>query len=382
MKKIFILLFLVFTNFAQAYSVFTVGNDRWNANVTSHIFAIGYGGEVGLQFLETSMARIRKIQEEYPQDQIVVFWALNSSYQSDRNVLRNVGVNILEANDQSLTDTAIYKYTQALKSIRSFHMVGHSSALYGFGLQKDSRLKVDATKMGHLKNRLTKDAVIVLHGCNTGFYMAPQLSQLLSVPVLGSMTSTDFQNVFEDQEWYHNNPGQYPSTGSWSSSNSISFRSRVSCSSMGCSRMKPNNHPYVGGWGQYFTGLAFYKSFCNFKLSSKGEERCRLGLQQMLRTWPSVQSNNFANTDTYRETVLDFLCPRLAGHSVSQKCRNVLNGTSESFFFGKQMRCHLSGCEFQAIQTQGGNVTFDSPDYGNETLLKEYQLYMGFLQRR
>jgi len=379
MKKWFLIFLLAFSNLAQAYSIFTVGSEKWSANKTSHIFAVGYGEELGLQFLQAAMTRVKKIQEEYPQDQILVFWALHNTQEKDKKVLSQLGVNILENNDRSLTDSVIYRYTQVIRAIRSIQLVGHSSAVYGFGLQKGSRLRPDAAKMEHLKERLTRDAVIVLHGCNTGFYMAPQLSQLLSVPVLGSLTSTDFQNIFEDQNWYHNNPGQYPSEGSWASANLLSYKTKTNCSSMGCSRLKPNNHPYTGGWGQYTTGLPFYKAFCKFKLNSKGEERCRLGLQQMLRTWPSVQNKNFSSAETYRESVIDFLCPRLAGHDVSQKCRNSLNGVNQSFFFGKQMRCDLSGCEFEAFKTAEGNYTFNSRDYGNDTLMREFQIYMSFL---
>lgn len=379
MKVGFVLFLLMFTSWVQAYSIFKVGYEQLSSQRATHVFAVGYGKELGLQFLQTAITRIKKIQEVYPQDQIVVFWALHDTYEKDLNVLNGLNVNIIEANSRALTDDIIYRYTNSFKAIRSIHLVGHSSALYGFGLQSGSRLNVSPEKMAHLKRKLTKDAVIVLHGCNTGFYMAPQLSKELSVPVLGSLTSTDFQNIFEDSNWYHNNSGQYPRAGSWATSNSISFDDQIRCHRMSCTRLKPNNHPYAGHWGKYSTGLPFYKAFCHFSQNSRGSEKCRLGLQQMLKTWPSVEARNFSSNDAYRETVLDLLCPRLAGHSITKKCRETLSGSDQSFFFGKQMRCGLDSCEFDAIKTRDGLITFDSPDYGNETLKREYQMYMSFL---
>ncbi len=371
----------------QAYTVFTTGSS-FNWNQETDVFVIGYGTGSGGLFVYTALARARKQVQMNPGRQILMIWAREDGQSKDVAFIKRLGHTVLGANDSKLSMNSTIHFLEKVRRITSLHFVGHSSASYGFGLQPGMRFQESKSKLNSLKKNFADGAFIFLHGCNTGFISAPELSEIFELPVLGSLTSTDFQQLHNDGKWYWNNKGQYPE-GGWD---------KGACQGGSCYRLKANNHPYTGSWGKYQTGLSFHKAFCNFDLGrtglfsrKKGIEVCYQGLWNAIKTWPSVESiQPWSDYGTYKEVIADYLCPNLDGHSVDKNCRAVLDEaergvvSNKKFFWGNQPECNLRGCNWgtniQNVSGLGRVQGFIGPDAGNKTIAEEYQLYLKLYQ--
>ena len=367
----------------HAYTAFSLDRSfDWKRE--SDIFIVGYGKDAGTLFLDTALARAKNQIATFPGRQVLVIWARENGQSRDQEIVSNRGYSILSSNDSELSMNTTVAWLEKMKKISSLHFVGHSSAWYGFGLQPRQRFTQDKNKLTKLKNNFTDGAYIYLHGCNTGFNSAPELSNILELPVLGSLTSTDFQQKHSNGQWFWNNKGQYPE-GGWDSR---------ACNGVECFRLKANNHPYTGSWGKYEVGLSFHKAFCNFDLGrsglfsrKKGIDVCYQGLWNAIKTWPSTSSiREWTDRETYKEVIADFLCPKLDGHSVDKTCRSVLataergQVSTQKFYWGDQLECNFNGCNW-GVRTQ--NVTgigkvqiFTGSDAGNRTIANEYLLYL------
>lgn len=389
---------LVFASLAtaNAYTVFTI-NDRGSSWQETDVFVIGYAGGVGNQFVAVAATRAYKILERYPDRKMVFMYAMDSSQARDRQTASQVaGAKITVSNSSSLTMDIVVRELAKHSRITSLHFSGHSSALYGFGLQKGQRFTPDRNKLIGLKRNFTDGAYIYLHGCNTGFTSATGLSEIWELPVFGSLTSTDFQQLHADGEWYWNNKGQYPDRGGWRRANNLSFEAPKSCQTLACHRLKANNHPYTGGWGKYETGLPFFKAFCRFPLNnSRSYQRCTSGIWEAILTWPSTQNlsrRGFSRSE-YIGVVKDYLCPKIDGYSVDRGCSQVLDQSlnsgsvsSSKFFWGNQPSCSFSGCDVYQTSGRsnlGGSRTtlFTSRDAGNSALVQEFRMYLELYDR-
>ena len=96
-----------------------------------------------------------------------------------------------------------------------------------------NRLSIKTIGIEKLKGHFSNDAYLFLHGCNTGFILAPFLSKLHS-----------------DGEFYLTAKGFSPNSD-WAHRNKNSYNFETSCRYGKCLRLKPDNHPYIGYWGEY-----------------------------------------------------------------------------------------------------------------------------------
>lgn len=377
MKKLLSLIFCVLClQTANAYTIFTL-NGGLDNNKTTDVYIIGYGPEMATLFAQSAIANALKVNELYPERQQLFFWAFDRGEEEDLNFVMSKGFSVVETNKNKLNMSKILPYLKGLKSISSFHFFGHSSAWFGLGLQEGMRFDEGASKISFMKSLFTPNAYAILHGCNTGFYSAPNLSKIWQIPVFGSLTSTDFQKLHNNGNWYHNNEGQYPS-GGWASTNTLSFLENKPCRDSACIRMKANNHPYTGHWGTYDIGLPFLKAFCNY--DSKGN--CSKGIVEAVLSFPSVvATNNTPTVEEYKKLVTDFLCPQMPDSSVNANCRKILSGENPNakYFRGAQLNCSLSTCDFEIREKwtlRGKRREFIGQDAGNAALQKEYFLLM------
>lgn len=360
---------------SYAYSVFTLKKVNWGQVKTVDVFIAGFGKELGLQFLYGAITRARMHDELYPDSRAqVVIWAEENGKREDRATLLQRGMHILEVNHWHLRDRSIAKEIRKLPPVSSLHVVSHSSAVYGFALQHNYRTNSDAKLWQQIKDRFTDDFYIFLHGCNTGFLLAPALSKVVKRPVFGSLTSTDFQQIFENDQWYHNNPGtgEFPTGLAKKQVNDVLFSTNESCWKGFCHRMMSNEHNYHGYWGNYTVGLPFYKPFCNFAYSDPG--RCMKGIAQAVYTTTAI------GAQSWEDKVEDFLCPRMADPKVHSRCVAALkNGGEQNFYRGNTLQCSLKGCDFSLTHTRkGGNkvTNFVGDDAGVKPFEQEYQLLM------
>jgi len=375
--KWFVLSLLFVCQSVMAFNVFTL-NSQLDSSKTTDVYVVGYGPEMATLFLQAAVTNAKRQNELFPERQQLIVWALDNGAEKDLAVLQRQNFTIIDSNSNKLTMTKLVPILKQLTSISSFHFFGHSSAWFGLGLQEGSRFDDSSSKISFMKELFTEDAYAIFHGCNTGFFSAPKISEIWEIPVLGSLTSTDFQRVHNDGHWYHNNEGQYPH-GGWSNSNGLSFENSKSCQNMSCYRMKPNNHSYTGHWGSYEIGLPFMKVFCNFS-NQKGN--CSLGTVKALLSYPTeIYSNSTPSREVFQAIVTDLLCPRLPNSNANSNCTKILSGETPnaSYFLGNQLLCDLKGCTFEVrkkITIRGTRREFIGKDAGNETLLREYALYL------
>lgn len=350
----------------------------------SHIVVAGAAHEAGMLFMQAAITRALKYRENYPEDQILFFAQHEGEVSYNESWLKKRGLTVIHADKKDLTTEKFVEHLKSLKSIRSLDFFTHSAASYGIQLSSITRGKIgpEDKKIREIKNHLTADATITLNGCNSGFFVAPAWSKALGVPVTGSLTSTDFQELNSDGQFYLNNPESRPATPV-ALDNSLSHAEPANCKLGLCIRMKPVNGPYNGYWGSYYEGgLPFYKMFC----PGTTEAKCQAAYKKMVLNFVSTKN---LKTDTsfeaYKEVVLDMLCPISAAKAWRAECVSALNQVEAdraletySPFRGKQLQCDQNGCKFeldcplfkkecQLVNTHAGKAT---------TLTEEYKRYL------
>lgn len=353
-------------------------------NQPSHIVVAGAAHEAGMLFMQAAITRALKYRENYPEDQVIFFAQHEGEVSYNETWLKKRGLTIIHADKKDLTTEKFVEHLKTLKSIRSLDFFTHSAASYGIQLSSITRGKIgpEDKKIREIKNHLSPDATITLNGCNSGFFVAPAWSKALGVPVTGSLTSTDFQELNSDGKFYLNNPESRPATPV-ALENALSHAEAANCKLGLCIRMKPVNGPYNGYWGSYYEGgLPFYKMFC----TGTSKEKCLVAYKKMALNFISTK-NLKADTsfEAYKEVVQDMLCPMSASKPWRDECVNALNLVEgdqalETYnpFRGKQLQCDQNGCKFeldcplfkkecQLVNTHSGKAT---------TLTEEYKRYL------
>ena len=379
MKKLITFsLLLLLTHSVWGYSVFTLKPIDWSQVRSVDVFVVGYGAELGNQFLYSAITKARVMDEQYPDSRAqVILWAKEKSRNQDTKTLEERDLNIIAVNNDYLTDQVVLREIKRLNRISSLHIISHNAAFYGSRIQsKMTRIDGKDFPWKELRDHFITGSYAILHGCNTGFILAPEISREIKRPVLGSLSSTDFQELFTDNSWYHNNQGQYPRSTQRKKVNDLLYTTDQACWKGNCHRLMSNNHPYRGYWGQYEVGLPFFKSFCNYRegLFKKERTSCFQGIAEAIRTWPTIESKS------YEDKVIDFLCPRYGNKGIFKTCRDVLQGRSQAkIFWGETLSCDLEGCNFSDsnIRIEGAlykSVISSEEDQGNRPFLEEYKL--------
>lgn len=360
-----------------AYSIFTLKPVNWDQVKSVDVFIAGYGEELGLQFLYSAVTRAQKHDELYPDNRAqVILWAKEWNERRDEEALTSRGFSIVKTTRGSLDNKDVYEQLKRFPAISSLHFFSHNAAFGGAAIQKSERLGKDSIPWENLRDKFTADSYIFLHGCNTGFIVAPGISEKVGIPVMGSLTSTDFQEIFEDGNFYHNNAGfgQFPSGMSKKKTSFTLFAKEYSCWQGYCHRMMPNEHTYRGDFGYYRVGLPYYQAFCNFK-DNKGA-KCGAGVAEAIRGSAGLLG------ESWEDKVIDYMCPRMADPSVFNNCVASLKGESQKASFrGKVINCSREYCHAD-IKGGGGSFFrrkpkyFDGKDAGVTQFQKDFEFFM------
>ena len=375
MKALLTLLVLLTSIHTNAYSIFTLKKYNWSQIKTVDIFIAGYGKEMGLQFLYGAITRAQVHDDTYGDDRAqIILWAREKNRKHDASVLKQRGFHIMKSTNTGLTNRVIKSYLSNLNySIKSLHMISHNAAFQGAAIETGSIVNPFPERLGHgfnwgsVKRKFAKDAFIFLHGCNTGFIVAPEISKQLERPVFGSLTSTDFQEIFQDGQWYHNNKGfgQHPEGYKREKVSGNLHNRNYGCWKGYCHRMMPNEHPYRGDFGQYNTGLNYYQAFCNYGEAGK-EESCKRGVAQGILTTPTMEAKS------WEDRVVDFVCPRMANPEVFNNCLKVVKGEStKRVFRGNNIQCSRKRCAYELKSNK-----FSGKDYGVTQIQRDFAYFM------
>lgn len=375
MKTIALFLALLTLPFKGAFAFNIILKPSADKKAPTDVYLVGHGPEMGSLFLHAAVANARKMAELHPERSQLILWAKNQGKDTDRWIAGQTGFKIVESNNKKLSLDDVLEQMMKLQSISSFHYFGHSNAFAGAAFQgQGGWFSEGKSGVAELKKKFTKDAFAILHGCNSGFITAPNLSKLWSIPVFGSLTSTDFVKLHTNGEWYNNNDGNFPE-GDWAKVNEVSYEEAKDCSKFSCVRMKPDAKPYTGDFGNYRVGLSFYKAFC----ANKEPESCFAGILSGVLSFPS--SHKVYDRESFKEHVIEILCPGNVNAQRKENCHKALreNDQNLKIFAGKQLACTLQSCTFKVLNEGGvfsSQKNFDGADAGNSTLFAEYDLYL------
>jgi hypothetical protein len=396
LKSAWLIIFFYLST-ANAYFVSTYKSSVIRYDWPTRILVTGVGKEQDTQFQEVANSKALKYSELYPLEQIILI-AKNESkiLSTNKNLLKSWGF-IIQADERSpFSGEALIQEILKFKKIASIDFFTHGTAHYGLYLENNhNRFSVKTIGIEKLKGHFVEDAYIIMHGCNTGFVLAPFLSRMLDVPVSASMTSTDFQRLHSDGNYYLTDKGQYPNSD-WARKNNLSFDHETSCRSGKCLRLKPDNHPYTGYWGEYFDGgLPFYKFFC----INNPVEQCNRVMAKSLFSFIGTTNLKFDSSITeYKKALVDFLCPISARRDVKGECEANLelamltNDETYNPFRGVLLDCNFETChaDFKCkkmnspyIPNASSCVLVNRANKKATTLVKEYRAYLsGFMSFR
>jgi hypothetical protein len=362
----------------------------------TRFFVVGYAHGLGNQFFDAAVSKARKLKEAYPNDQFVFLRNRETGQASDLSEVKSFGVKVVSFDNSKLQSSTLLNTLDTFPRIRSLDFFAHSGAHSGIGLESgdgENRFGMRTPELAKLKDNFVNGAFVSINGCNSALTLAPFLSKVWGVPVSGSLTSTDFQQLHTDKFWYFNNPGQFP-PGGWAKSNPSSYLVPKDCAQGGCYRMKPDNHPYNGSWGDFKAGgLSFYKTFCNY---DGDQNECLKAMAKSLVGYPTMTNiktksdGTPSNRAEFENALVDFLCPVNPKTNLWAECRgklreSVLTGNQVySPFNGNALECDLKSCNVKLVcklDTNGtaipGTCNLEAPQNNSpKAIAQEYQRYL------
>lgn len=374
---------------AQAdYHVTAYKSETIDVNKPTRLLLAGNGDDLGLLFQEVAKAKAMKYKELNSEEQIIFIAIKEKDYDSESSLIR-YGFKVIRNERASLDGKEFISVALAFKKILSLDIFSHSSAQFGIHLDgRENRLNTKTQGLEKLKSNFTKDAFVYLHGCNSGFNLAPYMANIWGVPVAGSMTSTNFQKLHSDGNFYLSEEGFAPNTD-WALTNTLSYDSESSCTKGACQRLKPDNTPYVGFWGAYRQGgLPFYKFFC----PKNSTETCLKAMANSLVSHTlTVNLKRDSSLADYKKAVVDFLCPVSSKRDLRGECTTKLEEALVTLdytynpFSRPQVECDFNNCK---VEITCGKVLFTGlPKPGTcelknnyqgkaTTLVREYKAYL------
>jgi len=273
----------------------------------THIIVVGSAvKEDSDQFFQSGISRAMRFKELYPDHQVVILSSPDVLNSEDSDVFLKYNVLVIKKVLEKFTAKNMLQEMNLFKSIASFDFYGHASpwalkigdSHAAFSPYENEAALID------LRAKFLPNAFVTLSACSTGFMIAPDLSEILKIPVAGTLSSSVFETIKSDGFWYKEEDAIKQNDVF---SNIISYKHKVLCSLGFCTRMKSSRENYNSYWGHYTEGgLSFSKFFCNFDNS---DGRCERGMAKSIYALPSILAlHNDSNADEFKKVVYDWLC--------------------------------------------------------------------------
>lgn len=338
------------------------------------------------QFFQSAIARARKYRELYPQHQVIFITAPEVKKVSNEQVFRQFQVTLLKKMEGKLTGPRLLKHMSRFSKIASFDFYGHSSpwalklgkhdSTLGAGTGRDSIVS--------LRGHFIDGAYATLNSCNAGIKLAPALSMAWEIPVSGAMSGSVFERIHDDGRWYNHFLTVDLGKPNF---NTVSFDQDVHCYDGACWRMKPMNSVYDGYWGEWNSGLSFYKFFCNYEDKNSS---CEKGMATSLFSLPSTTNLALnASEEEFKQVVYDQLCPTGPNMSSFDKCveginQALLRGDNiYSPFRSNPVECSFKKCDFQFKcrwsngNPKAGSCRLSAPiNKHSTTIVREFKAFL------
>lgn len=374
-KKLFSALLSTLLFFSTAESLaLTISHPESSSygdfNKPTHILVVGYAGGLGAQLFRVAAHRAQRYMELNPghaaviigPDRVDIKIPSLASYEGYKSMLRTLRLKTVLMDERWLLNHRLMDIVLKYNNIESVDFVSHSAAHQGVGLDevpdsnpayKYKRFNLQTEGLEKLAARLSPGAFVMLHGCNSAFSQAPELSKILKVPVAGSLTYTNFQELFSDKKWYFNDSGKYPAGLSRATSNGTSFTQPQPCSKGGCHRMQPEPYPYAGFWGKLTAGLAHYKFFCG---TSTPSLECKKSMaKSLMANMNPIAISPKSSLEDFKLAAKDYLCPDVSRLDKRAECFQALERSlvEENVVpFTGMTRGHTVQCDFKTCDVQ------------------------------
>jgi hypothetical protein len=336
----------------------------------------GRGTDLGLQPQFSALGRAQLYLRNFTEDQVVLISVFENPTNEKR--LGKVGWKIQKKNQIRLETHSVMTELLKFKKIRSLEFFGHNSP--SLGTQTDGlgfRFDFRKPEVQSLAPLFDRGAFAIIHGCNSGWLIAPYLAKEWNIPVAGSLTGTRFERLHSNGHFYVYSDSKAPSPQWATRADDLDGMPCIE----GCLRMRPGYSYYKNKWGD-FKGptLSHYKFFCSLEVK-ECEKRMALSLSGFL-TGHSLKPTSDINQ--FRAVVKDYLCPVYADRKVTEECHTALDLIEQSrdarsvhFVFTKQqLNCNFQGCKAKmTCDDHSCTVKFDK-DQQATTLADEYLHFM------
>lgn len=340
-------IFQLFTSISFGYFVATKdGFLRPAAN--THVIVLGDGEDLYDLFVKAAATKAEKLMAINPSHQILLMGPSSSS-----SFARKLGFKVVKEESAAMTDIVMQNMVRRVSRIASVDVYAHANAVMGSLLQKEGwqiQFLFEADPVWtDVRVRMMPFGYIMLHGCNTGLVMGPALAQATGIPVIGTMTGSNFQTPYNHGLWMFDSSKEAVKTNRMLAPPFLEATS-LKCSSGFCLRLKAENSAYHGYWGDWSQGgFPSFKVFCG----NLHPNMCSRGISQAIIDYPSsIPLPELANEEGYRKQVLDYLCPD-SSLALKKSCMEELEAISSgqkvnptySPFKGKTLNCTMKKCD-------------------------------------
>lgn len=348
----------------------------------THVVIVGKGLEVGDQFHRAAHTQALTFRDRPRHGRIVLIAAVENSQTVP--MVQSWGYAQIKVDGRTFTAARLIEALGKIPKIASIDFIGHNGAFLGFVLEDYSNrffLK-DIPGLAALRGRFTADAFIRVLGCNTAWKLAPALARALQVPVGGTFTFADVQNLHENGEWFYHDAGRYPD-GRFLNRNELSFFDPISCvRDGGCARLKTVNSPYTGRHGNYGGGLPILKYFC----ADLAKEECarRMALSMQYQTGLRAMDHRL-ELSAYAENLSELFCPSWKDAVKRRDCRDRVEAhvlgqgrlpRTFSTFAGKPLACDMRQCQFKEECANGKCVFVVTSTAPSTAVTDELDMYL------
>ncbi|UXR66000.1 hypothetical protein EZJ49_07030 [Bdellovibrio bacteriovorus] len=346
--KLFVLTFLAVSIWAQNSSAIFLATDpgQLRAGVPTDVFVVGDGDDHGDLFLRAAILAAKVSRDRFPQRQRVIISAVSDFY-SDQQLLSSAGFKLHIADSSKLDKSQVLKALKFPRSaLTSLQFFVHSNPQTGIVLHKRTgRLAQTDSEFAQMGGFLARNAIVIFHSCNSGWFLAPAAAKLWGRSAFGTFTADDFQEPMSDGKWYYHDAGRYPEHLSRIGNTTRILRQNTRCGSHECLRLKPVNGAYSGVMGRFAKGLGFYKGF------ARTEAELPQAMIHYALLMPSVTPLSLQSSRAEILTVVkDWMCPSDKSGSLFAACSKAIDSRSfESnsrlnFFSGTPVSCSTSQC--------------------------------------
>ncbi len=333
--------------------LFKNGLIKYDSEKITHIIVVGSAvKEDSDQFFQSGISRAQRYKDLWPDHQVVFMSGPDVKGMSDEQVFEKYKISVVKVVPKKFNAKYLLSEIGEFNKIASLDFYGHSSPWAMIIGKSGSVFDPSAhySELKELRPKFLPDAYVTLNGCNTGFYLAPDLSRGLALPVSGSLTSSMFERIELDGMWYKEEDWN---RRGYVLFNKFSFNSNLSCSLGFCTRMKSSRENYSSFWGTFEEGgLSFDKFFCNYE--NNQDDRCVRGMAMSLLSFPSLHPISISSTnEDFKEIVFDWLCSTGKNNNYFNRCvRGIEAAINKGDLEYQSHPTNELNCDFQSCHAK------------------------------